>query len=93
MTIFDKIIEYLWIYIHIVQLKNIRSQIHKDSAKYKVQNVLVLKFLKESSSENSVNQAEMIFASFIVKHNILIASTENAGALFRAMIAKKYVSA
>ena len=34
-------------------------------------------------------RAEMTFALFIIKHNIAIASTEHAGPLFRATIAKK----
>ena len=45
---------------------------HKDNTRYKAQNILVLKFLKESASEKDVMQAEMIFVSFIVEPNIYL---------------------
>ena len=43
-------------------------------------------FLKESTSENNIMLAEMNFASFIIEHDICIASTEHARPLFQAMI-------
>ena len=45
----------------------------KDNKRYKVQNISVLKFLKESTSENNAMGVEMIYASFIIEHNISIA--------------------
>ena len=65
------------------------SKKNKDNARYKVQNISVLKFLKESASENNVMWSEIIFASFIIKHNLPIAGIEQAGRLFHGTITKK----
>ena len=51
-------------------------------------NISILKVLKESTLENNVMQAEMIFAPFIIEHNISIASTEHVRLLFCIIIAK-----
>ena len=45
------------------------SKKHKDNIRYEAQNILVLKFLKESALENNIVQAQIIFASFITEHN------------------------
>ena len=54
-----------------------------------MQNILFLKFLKESTSENNITLAEVIFALFIIDHNTPIVSTENEWPLFCISFAKK----
>ena len=70
----------------------------KENTKCKVQNTSLVNFYKRDASESDVMRAEMLFSSFIIEHNIPIASTEHAGPLFRTMFpdsstAKKYASA
>ena len=64
---------------------------HKGYAKYKAQNILVLKFLKESTSENHCYATwdNLCFILFIIDHNILIANTGHTGPLFQAMTPQK----
>ena len=64
----------------------------KENTKCKVQNTSLVNFYKRDASESDVMRAEMLFSSFIIEHNIPIASTEDAGPLFCTMFPDPSIS-
>lgn len=78
--------------------RHIESKKHVDNGRLRHENKPISDFFPQNNDENAVMKAEMLFTSFVIEHNVAIASTDHAGALFRAMfpdskIAKKYGSA
>lgn len=74
--------------------RHVESKKHKDHGKVQSVHKPISSFFVKSN-ENETTNAEMLFTSFLVEHNIPLAVSDHAGHLFRAMfpdsaIAKKY---
>lgn len=74
--------------------RHFESKKHKDYAKVKSNNKSISSFFV-NNEDTSVMNAELLFTSFLVEHNVPLSVSDHAGNLFRAMfpdskIAQKY---
>lgn len=75
--------------------KHVSSTIHKDFVNLRDSNKNVRAFFTNSDEGNSVTNAELLFTTFLVEHNLPLACSDHAGQLFKKMfpdskIASKY---
>lgn len=74
--------------------KHVNGTAHKLKANVAAQSTKITSFMCESREYDVIN-AEVMFTNFIIEHNLPIAASDHAGAIFKKMfpdsgIAKKY---